>query len=94
MKVLSPRRRAILREIWRGKGRSPSLKELMQAAKLCSHHTIFHHIRVLRRDGYVTFAPGLARTLTLTGKGLLAAQGLRCLYRVLDDGSIKMEADN
>ncbi|KKL12394.1 hypothetical protein LCGC14_2536230 [marine sediment metagenome] len=88
MKVLSPRRRAILREIWRGKGRSPSLKELMQAAKLCSHHTIFHHIRVLRRDGYVTFAPGLARTLTLTDKGLLAAQGFELIY-VCDENGIK-----
>jgi hypothetical protein len=40
----------------------------------------------LRRGGYLAWANGLCRTLTLTGKGLLAAQGYEFIYACDQDG--------
>ncbi|KKN46070.1 hypothetical protein LCGC14_0676910 [marine sediment metagenome] len=85
MKVLSPRRRAILAEI-RKNGRSPSLKELARQTGLASWHTVYYHLVELRNHGYLTWANGLARTLTLTGKGLLAAQGYELIFTCDQDG--------
>ncbi len=89
---LTPRRKAILTEIWRSNGLLYTT--IQQAVGLTSKASMHYHLSALRQDGYVSWADGLCRTLTLTGRGLLAAQGWRCLYRVLEDGSIEMGADN
>ncbi len=87
MNVLSPRRRAILREIWQNR---PSRRELARVAGYSHDNTgaIDFPLRALRRDGYLTWADGQARTLTLTGKGLLAAQGFELLY-TCDESGVK-----
>lgn len=80
MKTLSPRQRAILRRIWRGNGLAPNHEELMRAAGYHSTQTIHRQLHALRRHGYVKFIPRQGRTLTLTRKGLLAAQGYELIY--------------
>jgi len=47
---------------------------------------MFNQLQRLKRDGYVKFVFSEHRTLTLTGKGLLAAQGYRLLYTCDQDG--------
>jgi SOS-response transcriptional repressor LexA len=86
MKVLSPRRKAILREIWRRNGHPPRYSELMRAVGLHSENPIFKHLQVLKRHGYVKTTPGQCRTLTLTDKGLLAAQGYEFIYTCDQNG--------
>jgi len=86
MKVLSPRRLAILREMWRGNEHPPGYRELMRAVGLTSKDSMFNQLQRLKRDGYVKFVFSEHRTLTLTGKGLLAAQGYRLLYTCDQDG--------
>lgn len=88
MNILSPRRRAILREIWRRDGHAPSCRELARVVGYSHDNTgaIDFALRALRRGGYISWTDGLARTLTLTGKGLLAAQGYRLLYTCDQDG--------
>ena len=86
MNILSPRRRAILREIWNRKGHCPTFQEVGQAAGLCSTSAIWYDLERLRNRGYVLWADGQARTLTLTGKGLLAAQGFELIYLCDQDG--------
>lgn len=78
--TLTPRRRAILTAIWRSNGRSPSFRELMRAVGLTSKDSMFEQLHKLKRYGYVQFLPSQHRTLTLTGKGLLAAQGYELIY--------------
>jgi predicted transcriptional regulator len=87
MNVLTPRRRAILREIWRNR---PSLRELARATGYAGKGSVHFPLGVLRRDGYLTWTDGQARTLTLTDKGLLAAQGWQEIYRVADDGELML----
>ena len=91
--ILTPRRQAILAEIRKRNGRSPSCRELLQATRYRSSSGMQVHLNALKYHGYLEFDPFQARTLTLTGRGLLAAQGWKRLYRVSDDGSIEMEAD-
>ena len=84
MKVLTPRRRAILEAIRRN-GRSPSLQELGRAVGLSAKSSVFYEIEKLRYHRYVTRDEG-QRTLTLTDKGLLAAQGFELIYTCDQDG--------
>jgi SOS-response transcriptional repressor LexA len=82
--ILTPRRKAILTEIWRSNGLLYTT--IQRAVGLTSKASMHYHLSALRRDGYVSWADGLCRTLTLTGKGLLAAQGFRLLYTCDQDG--------
>ena len=83
---LTPRRKAILAEIRKSNGRSPSYRDLMQATLYRSSSGMQVHLNALRRHGYLEFDPFQARTLTLTGKGLLAAQGYELAYLCDQDG--------
>ncbi len=85
-KPLSPRRRAILTALWRNK--DSSHRELAQAVGYADSVTggVMPHLYRLRQDGYVTWTPSLARTVRLTGKGLLAAQGWFLLYTFDSNG--------
>lgn len=76
--TLTPRRRAILRALWRRNGKAPTYRELARAAGYLHYATgsIEPELDRLSADGYLTRTAGRARTLRLTGKGLLAAQGL------------------
>ena len=82
MKVLSPRRRAILEAIWRGR---PDFRELARTVGLVSSGDVHRHIDILKRGGYVNQGYG-CRALTLTDKGLLAAWGFELLYTCDQDG--------
>ena len=84
--ILTPRRKAILAEIRRGNGHPPSVRDLMQATLYRSSSGMQVHLSALRRHGYLEFDPFRARTLTLTGRGLLAAQGYELIYTCDQDG--------
>ncbi len=84
--ILTPRRRAILAEIRKSNGHPPSCRDLERAGGYAGLGGVNKALTVLRRDGYLEWADGLCRTLTLTGKGLLAAQGYRLLYTCDQDG--------
>ena len=86
---LTPRRKAILTAIWKSNG-PPSLREVGRTVGLLANSSVFYELEKLQYHGYVTWNNGHARTLALTGRGLLAAQGWRELYRVADDGSVRM----
>jgi len=83
--VLTPRRKAILTEI-RKNGRSPSYRELVRTVGYASLGSVNQALNVLRSGGYLTWVDRLCRTLTLTGKGLLAAQGYELIYLCDQDG--------
>jgi hypothetical protein len=53
---------------------------------LASTNTVYYHLCALNRAGYVRWAPEKQGTLTLTGKGLLAAQGYELIYACDQDG--------
>ena len=78
--ILTPRRQAILAEIRKRNGRSPSYRELLQATRYRSSSGMQVHLKALKYHGYLGFDPFQARTLTLTGKGLLAVQGYELIY--------------
>ena len=87
MNALSPRWRAILTAIWRGNGRPLNLHELREAVGYSAGTgSIMYPLYALRRGGYIDWVDGQARTLTLTGKGLLAAQGYELIYTCNQDG--------
>ena len=86
MSVLTPRRKAILTAIWRSNGHPPSLRELGRKVGLSANSSVFYELEKLRYRGYVTRVDGQCRTLTLTGKGLWAAQGYELIYLCDQDG--------
>jgi len=86
MSVLTPRRKAILTAIWRGR---PDYRELARTVGLVSPGDVHRHVDILRQGGYVNHGCGAVngcRTLTLTGRGLLAAQGYELIYLCDQDG--------
>ncbi len=83
--VLTPRRRAILRAMWKN-GRL-TIRELADKVGLKSTGQMQGiYLWQLRDAGYVTWEPERQRTLRLTGKGLLAAQGYELIYTCDADG--------
>lgn len=69
-----PKRLEILRFLARevGEGRSPAIPEIVRAVGLSSTQTVHHHLKTLEREGYVSRAPGRARSAELTEKGWAA----------------------
>jgi DNA-binding MarR family transcriptional regulator len=83
--ILTPRRKAILTAIHQGNGHPPSLREVGRKVNL-AQSWVHYHVKKLKYHGYVNQVSGQCRTLTLTSKGLLAAQGYELLYTCDQDG--------
>lgn len=87
--ILTPRRRAILAAMRIDTGMSPTWREIGAVTGIKSLTMVDYHLVELRNHGYVTWEPSQCRTLRLTGKGLLAAQGYEEIYRVSKDGTLE-----
>lgn len=79
-----PKRREILRFLAReaGEGRSPTIPEIAWAVGLKSTQTVYHHLKTLEKEGYVSRAPGRARSAGLTELGWEAAGEIPALGRI------------
>jgi repressor LexA len=65
-----------------GEGRRPTIPEIAEAVGLGSTQTVHHHLRALEDRGYVSRAPGKARSAELTEKGWEAAGEIPRLGRI------------
>lgn len=79
-----PKRLEILRFLAReaGEGRSPAIPEIGKAVGLSSTQTVHHHLKTLEKEGYVSRAPGRARSVELTHQGWEAAGDIPSLGRI------------
>lgn len=62
-------------ELLAERGYAPTLREIQASARLSSTSVVAYHLSWLRRQGLVTFEPGLTRTLRLTEAGWQRATG-------------------
>jgi repressor LexA len=65
-----------------GEGRIPTIPEIARAVGLGSTQTVHHHLKTLEREGYVSRAPGKARSVGLTELGWEAAGEISALGRI------------
>lgn len=65
-----------------GEGRRPTIPEIADGVGLRSTQTVHHHLRALEDGGYVSRAPGKARSAELTEKGREAAGEVPALGRI------------
>ena len=65
-----------------GEGRRPTIPEIADGVGLRSTQTVHHHLRALEDEGYVSRAPGKARSAELTEKGREAAGEIPRLGRI------------
>ena len=65
-----------------GEGRRPTIPEIADAVDLKSTQTVYHHLKALVEDGYLTRATGKARSAELTGRGWEAAGEIPALGRI------------
>ena len=75
--VLTWRQRKVLqviRESVRERGYPPSIREIGEAVGLTSKSSVSHHLRTLRRKGYLHWDAGRPRTLGVRGYGHPAAR--------------------
>jgi len=79
-----PKRLEILRFLAReaGEGRNPTIPEIARSVGLRSTQTVHHHLKALEREGYLTRAPGRARSAELTEQGWGAAGEIPALGRI------------
>jgi repressor LexA len=79
-----PKRLEILRFLAReaGEGRSPTIPEIGRSVGLSSTQTVHHHLKTLEKEGYVSRAPGRARSAELTESGWEAAGEIPALGRI------------
>ena len=80
-----PKRLEILRFLARevGEGRStPTIPEIARAVGLGSTQTVHLHLKTLEREGYLSRAPGKARSAELTERGWEAAGEVPALGRI------------
>lgn len=73
MRNLSKRQRDIITAIRTyvdEKGYPPTYRELSKMVGLKSVSTVSRHLDYLKEKGYVSFVPGIPRTLTVTGSVL------------------------
>lgn len=79
-----PKRLEILRFLAReaGESRSPAIPEIARGVGLGSTQTVHHHLKALEREGYLTRAPGRARSAELTEQGWEAAGEIPALGRI------------
>lgn len=54
------------------KGYSPNVRELARLCGVSSTSTMWWHLNILRKNGYVTWHDGLPRTIVITGAGIEA----------------------
>ena len=79
-----PKRLEILKFLAReaGEGRRPAIPEIARAVGLSSTQTVHHHLKTLEKEGYVSRAPGRARSAELTEQGWEAAGEIPALGRI------------
>lgn len=51
-------------------GISPTIREICDATGYASTSTVHKHLKVLRRQGFITFSKGCGRTIRLTACAL------------------------
>ena len=79
MTTLTPRDRSVLTWLW--KHPRATIGEMMAGCDIPSTSSVWYRLERLNHLGYVKPGPrGTRRTRTLTGKGLLAAQGFECIF--------------
>lgn len=77
--TLAPRDRAILAHLWRHP--RSSYREMMAGCAIPSTDRVHYRLGRLNHLGYIKPRPfHTSRTHTLTGKGLLAAQGFEIIF--------------
>lgn len=69
----------------RKNGIRPSTRELANMTGVAKS-TLYYDTLALKRRGLIKGVPRQARTLTLTGKGLLASQGYELIYTCDEEG--------
>lgn len=52
-----------VRDYTKSRGYPPTVREICEMVGLSSTNTVYRHLKIIKRMGYITFEPGRSRTM-------------------------------